>query len=49
MDNILNTQTKHADLQGQKQSQNGSYRKLHLPRVLVSGYHWCTVIKMAET
>lgn len=48
MDNIFNIETKHAGLQGQQQSQSGSYGKLHLPRVLVSGHHWCISIKMAE-
>lgn len=48
MNNILNSETKHTDLQGQQQSQNGSLQKLHLTRVLGSDYHWCIVIKMAE-
>lgn len=47
MDNIFNTRTKHTDLQGQQKSKGGQ-RKLRFPRGLVSGHHWCTVIKMAE-
>lgn len=48
MDKILNTETKHADLQGQQQSQNGSSQEGPLPRALLSDHQRCVVIKMAE-
>lgn len=47
MDKILNTETKHAST-GSTAKSKWKLTKRHLPRVLVSGHHWGTAIKMAE-